>query len=71
MDFSGEKMQLLLPQGEIFSGLIFLDIHYFFIIGPQAVVMSAFCSKMVFVFYAQTLSQGPPMSVQQMTWFRS
>lgn len=48
MDFSGEKMQLLLPQEEIFFWTHLPGHTLFFIIGPHAVVMSAFCSKMVF-----------------------
>ena len=50
MEFSSDKCNCSFP-GESFSGLIFLDICYFFIMSPQAVVVSAFYSKIVFVFY--------------------
>ena len=63
-------MQLLLPWGEFFW--THLPGHMlFFIMSPQAVVVSAFYSKIVFVFYVQALSWESPMSAQQVTCFRN
>ena len=54
-------MQLLLLWGEFFW--THLPGHMlFFIMSPQAVVVSAFYSKIVFVFYVQALSWESPMS---------
>ena len=69
MEFSSEKCNCSFP-GESFSGLIFLDM-LFFIMSPQAVVVSAFYSKILLVFYVQGLSQESPMFAQQVTCFRS
>ena len=63
-------MQLLLPRGEFFW--THLPGHMlFFIMSPQAVVVSAFYSKILLVFYVQGLSQESPMFAQQVTCFRS
>lgn len=60
-------MQLLLP-GEFFW--THLPGHMlFFIMSPQAVVVSAFYSKILLVFYVQGLSQESPMFAQQVTCF--